>query len=59
MSLLLGCIADDYTGASDVASMLRSNGLRTIQTIGVPSASLALDEVDAVVVVVQEPIDRT
>lgn len=50
MSLLLGCIADDYTGASDLANMLRRNGLRTVQTIGVPDASLALPDVDAVVV---------
>ena len=50
MSLRLGCIADDYTGASDLANMLRRNGLRTVQTIGIPRASLALPEVDAVVV---------
>ncbi len=50
MSLRLGCIADDYTGASDLANMLRRNGLRTVQTIGIPRSSLALPEVDAVVV---------
>ena len=50
MSLKLGCIADDYTGASDLANTLQRNGLRTVQTIGVPSADLALDDVDAVVV---------
>ena len=32
----LGCIADDLTGASDLALMLAREGLRTIQTIGVP-----------------------
>ena len=50
MTLKLGCIADDYTGASDLANTLTRCGLRTVQTIGVPSADLALPEVDAVVV---------
>src|SRR6202045_3938977 len=48
--LKLGCIADDYTGASDLANTLTRNGLRTVQTIGVPAGDLALPEVDAVVV---------
>jgi uncharacterized protein YgbK (DUF1537 family) len=50
MTLALGCIADDYTGASDLANTLTRCGLRTVQTIGVPSDDLALPEVDAVVV---------
>ena len=50
MTLKLGCIADDYTGASDLANTLTRAGLRTVQTIGVPAADLALPEVDAVVV---------
>ncbi len=50
MSLRLGCIADDYTGASDLANTLAKNGLRTVQTIGIPADSLTLPEVDAVVV---------
>ncbi len=48
--LHLGCIADDYTGASDLANTLTRCGLRTVQTIGVPPDDLALPEVDAVVV---------
>ncbi len=48
--LSLGCIADDYTGASDLANTLTRCGLRTVQTIGVPSDDLSLPEVDAVVV---------
>lgn len=48
--IFLGCIADDYTGASDLANTLTRCGLRTVQTIGVPSDDLALPEVDAVVV---------
>ncbi len=50
MSLRLGCIADDYTGASDLANVLSRNGLRTVQTVGIPRSSLPLPEVDAVVV---------
>ncbi|MHB2208566.1 3-oxo-tetronate kinase [Methylobacterium sp. CM6257] len=50
MSLALGCVADDYTGASDLANTLTKAGLRTIQTIGVPEDDRALPEADAVVV---------
>ena len=50
MKLALGCIADDYTGASDLANTLTRAGLRTVQTIGVPSDELELPDVDAVVV---------
>jgi 3-dehydrotetronate 4-kinase len=50
MKLALGCIADDYTGASDLANTLTRAGLRTVQTIGVPADALKLPEVDAVVV---------
>jgi 3-dehydrotetronate 4-kinase len=50
VTLALGCIADDYTGASDLANTLTRCGLRTVQTIGVPSDDLDLPEVDAVVV---------
>ncbi len=49
MSLLLGCIADDFTGATDLANNLVRGGMRTVQTIGVPTGALS-DEVDAVVV---------
>lgn len=50
MSLKLGCIADDYTGASDLANTLTRAGLRTVQTIGVPADDLTMPDVDAVVV---------
>jgi uncharacterized protein YgbK (DUF1537 family) len=35
MSILLGCIADDFTGATDLASMVVRQGLRAVQTVGV------------------------
>ena len=50
MPILLGAIADDFTGATDLCSMLVRNGMRTIQLIGVPEPDLAMPEVDAVVV---------
>ncbi|OHV79722.1 3-oxo-tetronate kinase [Ensifer sp. LCM 4579] len=50
MAILLGSIADDYTGASDLANTLTKNGLSTVQTVGIPSPALALPDVDAVVV---------
>ncbi|CAH2396981.1 3-oxo-tetronate kinase [Mesorhizobium escarrei] len=50
MTFALGCIADDYTGASDLANTLAKEGLRTVQTIGIPSADLQLPDVDAIVI---------
>ena len=46
----LGCIADDYTGASDLANTLTKCGLRTVQTIGIPADSFSLPNVSVVVV---------
>ena len=48
--MLLGCIADDLTGATDLALMLTREGLRTVQTNGLPQDDLDLGDVDAVVV---------
>lgn len=48
--MLLGAIADDLTGASDLALMLSREGMRTVQTIGVPPVDFDLGDVDAVVV---------
>jgi uncharacterized protein YgbK (DUF1537 family) len=48
MTLKLGCIADDFTGATDLANNLVRAGMRVVQTIGVPAAPVA--DVDAVVV---------
>ena len=47
--VLLGVIADDFTGATDVAGMLVQAGMETLLTIGVPEFGAAL-EADAVVV---------
>jgi uncharacterized protein YgbK (DUF1537 family) len=50
MALLLGCIADDFTGATDLANTLVRNGMRTIQVIGVPDGLEAPAEAEAIVV---------
>lgn len=48
---LLGCIADDFTGATDLANMLVRGGMRTVQSIGIPSAEVAAGlDADAVVI---------
>ena len=49
MSILLGCIADDFTGATDLANNLVRNGMRVAQTIGIPKHGLNTG-LDAVVV---------
>lgn len=46
---LLGCIADDFTGATDLANMLVRGGMRAVQTIGVPASNTAI-EADALIV---------
>ena len=48
-AIKLGCIADDFMGASDLANNLVRAGMRVVQTIGVPTGPLSAD-VDAVVV---------
>lgn len=50
MPVLLGCIADDFTGATDLAGMLVRHGMRTIQMIGVPEGAKPPADADAVVV---------
>ena len=50
MGLLLGCIADDLTGATDLANTLVRQGMRTVQLIGVPDAEASLPEADTIVV---------
>lgn len=49
MAALLGCIADDFTGGTDLAGILVKQGMRTVQTVGVPQYS-APANVDAIVV---------
>ena len=46
--MLLGCIADDFTGATDLANTLTRRGMHTVQTIGVPAGEAP--KADAIVV---------
>jgi 3-dehydrotetronate 4-kinase len=46
--MILGCIADDFTGATDLANTLTRRGMHTVQTIGIPTG--AAPEADAIVV---------
>ena len=50
MTLLLGAIADDFTGATDLASMLTRGDMRTILKLDAPTPGEALPDAEAVVV---------
>jgi uncharacterized protein YgbK (DUF1537 family) len=50
MAPVLGCVADDFTGATDLANMLVRGGLRTVQLIGVPKPGTPVPDVDVIVI---------
>jgi uncharacterized protein YgbK (DUF1537 family) len=50
MPVLLGSVADDFTGATDLCNTLVRNGMRTVQLIDVPAADNPIPDADAVVV---------
>ena len=59
--MFLGCIADDLTGATDLSLTLSREGLRTVQTTGVPDEQLDLANIDAIVVALKSrtiPVDQ-
>ena len=62
MTIRLGCIADDFTGATDLANNLVREGMRVVQAIGVPAPGVGADaDVDAVVVALKSrtaPVDE-
>lgn len=48
---LFGCVADDFTGASDVASFLADAGLKTVLVNGIPSEDWNAEEgIQAIVI---------
>jgi 3-dehydrotetronate 4-kinase len=47
---LLGCIADDFTGGTDLANNLVKSGFFVVQTIGISENRMSFSEADAVVV---------
>ncbi len=48
--MILGAIADDLTGATDLALMLTRGGMRVLQVVGVPPVGTRFGDADAVVV---------
>ncbi|HWH48680.1 MAG TPA: 3-oxo-tetronate kinase [Burkholderiales bacterium] len=50
MSILLGCVADDFTGATDLANTLVKAHMRTVQLLGVPRAGLKVPAADCIIV---------
>ena len=61
MAVLLGAIADDSTGATDLANTLVKEGMRAVQTIGVPDGDIDLGDAEAVVVALKSrtaPVDE-
>jgi 3-dehydrotetronate 4-kinase len=50
MSVLLGAIADDFTGATDLCNTLVRRGMRTVQLIDVPAPGTEVGDAEAVVI---------
>ena len=50
MTIVLGAIADDFTGATDLCNTLVRRGMRTVQLIDVPAPGTAVADAEAVVV---------
>ena len=50
MSVLLGAIADDFTGATDLCNTLVRRGMRAVQLIDVPAPETNILDAEAVVV---------
>lgn len=60
-NIVLGAIADDFTGATDLANNLVRGGMRCLQVIGMPQQEIDLTDVDAVVVALKSrscPVDE-
>ncbi|MGP1396998.1 MAG: 3-oxo-tetronate kinase [Inquilinaceae bacterium] len=58
---VLGCIADDFTGATDLCNTLVRGGMRSVQLIGVPGAGPPPADAQAVVVALKSrtsPVDE-
>ncbi|MFI3174777.1 MAG: 3-oxo-tetronate kinase [Bacillota bacterium] len=55
--LMIGCVADDFTGASDAASFLISQGLKTVLYNGVPTGDIS--ECNAIVIALKSRTEPT
>ena len=56
--IILGCIADDFTGAGDAASFIARAGLKTVLYNGIPKKDAAADA-DAVVIALKTRTEKT
>lgn len=50
MSIILGCIADDFTGGTDLANTLVKQGMRTVQLNGIPQKDWDISDTDAIII---------
>ena len=50
MGILLGAVADDFTGATDLANTLVKEGMPTIQTFGIPGKQFDPGNAAAIIV---------
>ncbi|HXO02449.1 MAG TPA: four-carbon acid sugar kinase family protein, partial [Stellaceae bacterium] len=50
MPVLLGAIADDFTGATDLCNTLVRRGMKTVQLIDVPAPGTTVPDAEAVVI---------
>jgi len=50
MGVVLGAIADDFTGATDLCNTLVRRGMKTVQLIDVPGGNAVVPDADAVVI---------
>lgn len=61
MGILLGAIADDFTGATDLANTLVTSGMPTIQTFGIPAGDFDTGNAAAIIVALKSrsaPVDE-
>lgn len=57
--MILGCIADDFTGASDAASFLVKGGMRTLLFNGIPENDINDTDTDAIVIALKTRTQET
>lgn len=57
--IILGCIADDFTGGSDAASFLTAGGMNTVLLNGVPEDLILPEDCEAVVIALKSRTQET
>jgi uncharacterized protein YgbK (DUF1537 family) len=61
MSVVLGAIADDFTGATDLCNTLVRRGMKTVLLIDIPGGNTATPDAEAVVIALKSrtiPVDE-